>query len=62
MREINLEITFILFGILLILFLMITVPILLYLLFRKKIFKIIIFISLTLGFIGIIIVFGFFTR
>jgi hypothetical protein len=62
MRELNLEITFILFGILLTLFLIITVPIILYLLFRKKIFKIIVFISLTLGFIGIIIVFGFFTR
>jgi hypothetical protein len=62
MRELNLEITFILFGILLTLFLMITVPIILYLLFRKKIFKIIVFISLALGFIGIIMVFGFFTR
>jgi len=61
-REIHLEVTFIIIGIFLFIFLIITIPLLLYLLYRKKVFRIMLITSLILSFFIIVLIVGFLSR
>jgi hypothetical protein len=58
-KESTLEITLIIIGIITILFLMIIIPLVFYLFTKKRIFKIIVIISLSIGFFIMVVIIGF---